>query len=269
MKPVAGTPPGPAGLPRPRECTRPDRRRRPTTGRHRTRHQAGRGRAARSGLDRTARPRPTAPGCCARLHLRGRIRAPRPRRRGRHQTSLRPRRDGGRGRLQGGAGPGEREGRVFHAGGKLAKDLSLPRLRETWSAPGEAGTAAALAEWHAGRNGAPAAEQEGRETRHLHPNAGRVAAERIAEFNEGIAALHPKDAAGRAEAARELAGPLSALAGDRRDAELQRAARESPAMPPSGARPSRPEPGRGRCWVLRHWCCCRHRVVIALPPRPG
>jgi hypothetical protein len=122
--------------------------------------------------------------------------------------------------------PAKGEAWVFHAGGKLARDLSLPRLRETWPAPTAEDTSAGLAEWQATRTGAGPAEREGRETRHLHPDAGRVAAERIAEFNDRIAALDPADSAGRAGAARELAGALSALARDRQDAELQRAARE-------------------------------------------
>ncbi|HEY2832496.1 MAG TPA: hypothetical protein VGJ14_08735 [Sporichthyaceae bacterium] len=83
-----------------------------------------------------------------------------------------------------------------------------------------------MAEWHATRTGAANAEREGRETRHMHPDAGRVAAERIAAFNDRITGLDPSDATGRAQAARDLAGALAALARDRQDPDLQRAARE-------------------------------------------
>jgi hypothetical protein len=114
---------------------------------------------------------------------------------------------------------------VFHGGGKLARDLSLPRLREMWPAPSLDNTAA-LAEWHATRHGAGPAEQHGRETRHLHPDAARTAADRVSAFTERLAALDPADTAARAEAARDLSAALSALAPHHRDPDLARAARE-------------------------------------------
>jgi hypothetical protein len=122
--------------------------------------------------------------------------------------------------------PAKDEAWVFHGGGKLARDLSLPRLREMWPAPSAESTAAATAEWQATRAGTAPAEREGRETRHLHPDATRTAAERIAQFNERLAALDPTDITARAEAARDLSAALSALGRHHRDPELQRAARE-------------------------------------------
>jgi hypothetical protein len=118
--------------------------------------------------------------------------------------------------------PAKGEAWVFHGGGKLARDLSLPRLREMWPAP----SAESAAEWQATRAGTAPAEREGRETRHLHPDAARTAAERIASFNERIAALGSADITARAEAARDLTAALAALGRHNRDPELQRAARE-------------------------------------------
>jgi hypothetical protein len=122
--------------------------------------------------------------------------------------------------------PGTGEGWVFHGGGKLARDLSLPRLREMWPAPSTEGTAAAVVEWHASRSGHSAADREGRETRHLHPDAVRIAADRIATFNERLAAIDPADVTLRAEAAREIAAALTALSRHCGEPELQRSARE-------------------------------------------
>ena len=48
---------------------------------------------------------------------------------------------------------------VWHGGGKLGNDLSLPRLREHWSAPDDGARADAVSAWAHTREGAPATER--------------------------------------------------------------------------------------------------------------
>jgi hypothetical protein len=139
--------------------------------------------------------------------------------------------------------PATGEAWVFHGGGKLARDLSLPRLREMWPPPSPPDAAAAVAEWQATRAGTNPADREGRETRHLHPDAARTATDRIAAFNERLAALDAADLSARAEAARDLSAALAAMSGHQLDPELQRAARE---LARHAAEHRIPEPAGGR-----------------------
>lgn len=61
---------------------------------------------------------------------------------------------------------------ILFGGGKLARDLSLPRLRQIWR-EGPAGVEQAAGEWRLGRNGAPRVKY-GRETRKNVPVPGDV-----------------------------------------------------------------------------------------------
>ena len=81
-----------------------------------------------------------------RRRQRSRLRAVAPGRRAGGQAPLRPRRRAWRGRLRGGRGPLRRGVAVFFGGGKLARDLSLPALRDRWR-DGEGERQEAAAEW--------------------------------------------------------------------------------------------------------------------------
>ncbi|MGQ0846548.1 MAG: relaxase/mobilization nuclease domain-containing protein [Sporichthyaceae bacterium] len=109
----------------------------------------------------------------------------------------------------------------FHAGGKLGRDLSLPKLRDTWPTPDDTGTAAAVAEWRAAHTGVAAVQVDGRETRALAAGAERVAVERWRAFNEHLTRLPHEDTAGWAHASRDVAAALAAW----RDPDTARAAR--------------------------------------------
>ena len=106
-------------------------------------------------------------------------------------------------RPDGGAAP------VWYGGGRLARDLTLPRLRDGWPAPGPGATSAAQAEWTAaartrrpGGPRRPAQEDRGTE---LARCAARVAAAR-----DRLAAADPADGRAWAALARRTAGGFAA-----------------------------------------------------------
>lgn len=104
---------------------------------------------------------------------------------------------------------------VFYGGGRLGKDLTLPRLREAWGAPSLADAEAASGEWRAAFQGRPVVGGQGRETvplERLAPGAQDVAAANYAAFNAGLAAVPIGDRASWADAARDASGVLSAWA---------------------------------------------------------
>jgi hypothetical protein len=94
---------------------------------------------------------------------------------------------------------GERE----YGGGRLAKDLTLPKLRERWEqSPDQEREAVAV--WRHGRAG-PALEVKGRK-------AWTNAAERVQAVNEHLVSLSPTDTARWSSAAREASGVAGQLA---------------------------------------------------------
>ena len=116
---------------------------------------------------------------------------------------------------------------VFYGGGRLGKDLSLPRLREAWEAPTVEQAAAAAAEWQAAFRGQGVVDRGGRETRGLKPGIVAAATSNLGEMHDALARVPAGDQAAWANAAQEVSGALSAWAKadpDARD-ELNAAAR--------------------------------------------
>ena len=108
--------------------------------------RGGKGTPHRTGGNRTGRAGPGGARCGHCCRQRSRLRAVAPGRRAGGQAPLRPRRRAWRGRLRGGRGPLRRGVAVFFGGGKLARDLSLPALRDRWR-DGEGERQEAAAEW--------------------------------------------------------------------------------------------------------------------------
>lgn len=101
---------------------------------------------------------------------------------------------------------------VFYGGGRLAKDLSLPRIRESFPEPTLEDAAAAAAEWSAAAKGRPPAFAGGRDESPLAPDASVRAARMLGEVNDRLAAIPVTDEAAWADVARDAAGTLSAWA---------------------------------------------------------
>lgn len=114
---------------------------------------------------------------------------------------------------------------VFYGGGRLARDLSLPRVRETWPAPDLAAADAASAEWQAAFRGQSPVTQ-GREARAAAATAPEVAAGHLAAFNDRLTGAAGSDQMVWSDAARDVSGALSAWAKHDPDnaVELRRAA---------------------------------------------
>jgi len=101
---------------------------------------------------------------------------------------------------------------VFYGGGRLGRDLSLPRVRECWAEPSVEDAAAASVEWQAAFRGQPAVDRGGRETGDVSSvNVDRVIG-RFARFNDQLAQVPVTDRTGWADAARDVSGTLSAWA---------------------------------------------------------
>jgi hypothetical protein len=96
---------------------------------------------------------------------------------------------------------------VFFQGGKLARDLTLPRLRGTWP-NGGGSAAAATAEWRQGAPGKPVVKT-GRETKPVAttPQAVTAVQAELTELGERLTAGDPVEFAA---ASHDLAGVLSA-----------------------------------------------------------
>ncbi|WP_193614274.1 relaxase/mobilization nuclease domain-containing protein [Nocardioides lijunqiniae] len=136
---------------------------------------------------------------------------------------------------------------VFYGGGKLGKDLSLPRLRERWGSPGEQETTAATAEWHAAFAGrAPAAPgQEGAGLDKFRPDAQLRAAQRLGEMHDRLQQVPIGDHGAWSDAARDASGVLSAWARfDKENAPEFRAAAQE--LSRSAQVPRRAEPAGSR-----------------------
>jgi hypothetical protein len=115
----------------------------------------------------------------------------------------------------------------WYGGGTLGRDLSLPRLRETWPVPQPEDRAVAVGDWQAAHSGRATATIGGRETRGLTADAHATATTRLAAWNDRLAQLPLSDDGGWAEAARQVAGAVAAWARHDPDhgPELARAAR--------------------------------------------
>lgn len=120
--------------------------------------------------------------------------------------------------------PGDRL--LFHGGGKLANDLSLPRVRENWPAPSLDAADEASKEWQAAFKGRPPTTSQGRETKRPATTAPEVATRNLAAFNDRLASTPVTDRLAWNDAARDVSGALSAWAKfDPQNAEeLRRAA---------------------------------------------
>jgi len=105
---------------------------------------------------------------------------------------------------------------VWMGGGRLAPDLTLPRLRGHWEAmaPGadaETARAQALAEWRHLTGDGPAGTPSSAESAEYGAGVWDAAAERLAAVRERLAAVPPGDVAAWATAARQAAGILASL----------------------------------------------------------
>ena len=107
------------------------------------------------------------------------------------------------------ARPASREDRpVWYGGGQLAKDLTLPRLREDWPDTPESAQAA-VAEWQAARRQRrPAAP--GRETVVPEPDAWEQVSAELQEVREYLRRVPVEDVAEWARVARETSGAFAA-----------------------------------------------------------
>jgi hypothetical protein len=105
---------------------------------------------------------------------------------------------------------------VWMGGGRLAADLTLPRLRGHWAAmePGidaEAARAEALAEWRHLTGDGPAGSPAGAEIPTYAPESWATAANRVAAVRKRLATVPYDDSAAWSTAARQAAGILAAL----------------------------------------------------------
>ncbi|MBY6352064.1 hypothetical protein HQ607_17325 [Rhodococcus corynebacterioides] len=98
---------------------------------------------------------------------------------------------------------------VWFGGGRLAKDLTLPRLRDEWETTGTAQQDAA-AEWSAGRRGAAVTITTGRERTQLDAGLMARAAEDIGKWNTYLSSIPASDTAQWARAAGRTAGVFAA-----------------------------------------------------------
>ena len=104
---------------------------------------------------------------------------------------------------------------AFYKGGSLGRDLTLPRVRESWEQPSAEQAGEASAEWQAAFKGQPPVVEQGRERvrfDQLAPGAQDVASANWAAYNDRLAQIPLTDTAAWSDAARDGAGVLSAWA---------------------------------------------------------
>lgn len=112
--------------------------------------------------------------------------------------------------LRSGVGGGaEKDGPVWFGGGKLASDLTLPRLREHWPEPDDERREAALEEWGR-RPAAGASGRRGQRKSTYGPEVWQEAAQAVGRVREQLAQVPPGDVALWAGVAREAAGVMAA-----------------------------------------------------------
>ena len=98
---------------------------------------------------------------------------------------------------------------VWYAGGRLARDLTLPRLREDWSSSPDA-RAAAVGEWRAATTGAPVVTTAGPETTVPDPELWARYTTEVTQLRERLRSVPIEDRATWAHVAREAAGAFAA-----------------------------------------------------------
>jgi hypothetical protein len=98
---------------------------------------------------------------------------------------------------------------VWYGGGRLSKDLTLPRLRDEWDQSEDARTAAA-AEWKATRRGTAVTVTDGRERAPIDPKLVGRAADDIGKWNTYLASIPATDTAQWARAAGRTSGVFAA-----------------------------------------------------------
>lgn len=98
---------------------------------------------------------------------------------------------------------------VWFGGGRLAKDLTLPRLRDEWDQSADARTTA-VSEWNASRRGAAVTVRNGRERAHIDPELVARAAQDIEKWNTYLASIPVDDHAQWARAAGRTSGVFAA-----------------------------------------------------------
>ncbi len=104
--------------------------------------------------------------------------------------------------------PARGERPIWFGGGHLAKDLTLPRLRQTWTDSPQAATAAA-AEWNAARrHRRPVAP--GRETHRFAPSKWQEVTDGVARLREQLREVPVEDTATWARVAHQSAGAFAA-----------------------------------------------------------
>ncbi len=98
---------------------------------------------------------------------------------------------------------------VWYGGGRLSKDLTLPRLRDEWDQSEDARIAAA-AEWKATRRGTAVTVTDGRERAPIDPKLVARAADDIGKWNTYLASIPATDTAQWARAAGRTSGVFAA-----------------------------------------------------------
>lgn len=98
---------------------------------------------------------------------------------------------------------------VWFGGGRLAKDLTLPRLRDEWDTS-PAATTAAEQEWSASRRGAAVTVSGGRERANIDPELMARAARDVETWNRYLSSIPVNDHAQWARAAGRTAGVFAA-----------------------------------------------------------
>lgn len=98
---------------------------------------------------------------------------------------------------------------VWFGGGRLAKDLTLPRLRDEWDQSADARTAAE-SEWNASRRGAAVTITNGRERARIDPELVTRAAQDIEKWNKYLSSIPVDDHAQWARAAGRTSGVFAA-----------------------------------------------------------
>ncbi|MBY6438118.1 hypothetical protein HQ602_17225 [Rhodococcus kroppenstedtii] len=98
---------------------------------------------------------------------------------------------------------------VWFGGGRLAKDLTLPRLRDEWDTTGTAPQDAAK-EWSAARRGSAVTVTDGRERAPIDPALVARAAQDIGKWNTYLSSIPVEDTAQWARAAGRTAGVFAA-----------------------------------------------------------
>lgn len=107
--------------------------------------------------------------------------------------------------------PTDKDKLVWFGGGKLAPDLTLARVRETWSQPDADTVAEIRREWRpAGWRQMPTAQQL--QQQRLRSETWDKATDVVQEMRQRVVDLSPQDHRGWAQVARETSGALSALA---------------------------------------------------------